>query len=158
MRNRINAAPVLIADDDVDDRNLLMKALKECNFNNEVVFVEDGQQVMDYLLSRNVHSGSGKDALPAFILLDLNMPCKDGRQVLKEIKEHPELKIIPVIVFTTSKASNDITSTYEAGGNCYIIKPSTYNELLDVIRTIDSFWFETAVLPSDKVLARKHAV
>lgn len=137
---------ILIADDDADDRKLIQKAFKECNMENDLCFVEDGQEVMDFLHNTEKRSSKSK-SLPDMILLDLNMPRKDGREALKEIKSDPVLKRVPVIVFTTSKSSDDILSTYESGGNCFITKPASFKELLGVVKQINDFWFKTAQLP-----------
>jgi two-component system, response regulator len=139
---------ILLADDDPDDRQLAQDALSECRLANEIHFVEDGEQLMDYLLRRGQYSSHAKDPLPGLILLDLNMPRKDGREALKEIKAHPELRRIPVVVLTTSKAEEDILRTYDLGVNSYITKPVTFESLVEIIKVLGRYWFEIVELPA----------
>jgi CheY-like chemotaxis protein len=138
---------ILLADDDPDDRQLAQDALSECRLANEIHFVEDGEQLMDYLLRRGQYTAHAKDPLPGLILLDLNMPRKDGREALKEIKAHPELRRIPVVVLTTSKAEEDILRTYDLGVNSYITKPVTFESLVEIIKVLGRYWFEIVELP-----------
>src|SRR5687767_2005551 len=109
--NAGNLITILIADDDPDDRELTRDALQECRLANEVHFVEDGEELMDYLSRRGQHRNLAGSPLPGLILLDLNMPRKDGREALKEIKANPDLRRIPIVVLTTSKAEEDILRT-----------------------------------------------
>lgn len=135
---------ILMADDDDDDFMLTQKALKASKLLNELVRVSDGEELMEYLLKK----GEYKDAVrPGIILLDLNMPRKDGREALKEIKEHEELRDIPVVVFTTSKAEEDIFKSYQLGVNSFITKPVTFNNLLEVMTSLGRYWFEVVELP-----------
>jgi two-component system, response regulator len=138
---------ILLADDDPDDRQLAQDALAECRLANEIHFVEDGEQLMDYLLRRGAYAGRAKEPLPGLILLDLNMPRKDGREALKEIKAHPQLRRIPVVVLTTSKAEEDILRTYDLGVNSYITKPVTFESLVEIIKVLGRYWFEIVELP-----------
>jgi CheY-like chemotaxis protein len=139
---------ILLADDDPDDRQLAQDALSECRLANEIHFVEDGEQLMDYLLRRGQYAAHAKEPLPGLILLDLNMPRKDGREALKEIKAHPELRRIPVVVLTTSKAEEDILRTYDLGVNSYITKPVTFESLVEIIKVLGRYWFEIVELPA----------
>ena len=134
-------ASILIAEDDADDRFLLKTAFAENGYTEAIDFVENGVEVMNYL------QGLEKTAYPSFILLDLNMPKKNGREVLKEIKEHPDLKKIPVIVFTTTKNEMEINRCYELGANSYIVKPSSFELLLKIIDQIRSYWLMTSATP-----------
>ena len=131
-----------MADDDADDRMLTREALVESHLLNGFETVEDGEELMDYLLSRGKYSGAAARPQPGLILLDLNMPRKDGREALKEIKSHPDLRRIPVVVLTTSKADEDIIRTYDLGGNSFISKPVTFDGLVDVLKTLGKYWFE----------------
>jgi two-component system response regulator len=137
---------ILIAEDDADDRFLLETAFKECGFNDELVFVENGVELVQFLSSQNGKSNLTK-RFPGFIMLDLNMPKKDGREVLKEIKEHPLYRKIPIVVFTTTKNENEIARCYELGANSYVVKPVNFEELVKVIREIRSYWFGISELP-----------
>jgi CheY-like chemotaxis protein len=139
--------PILIAEDDADDRYLLQTAFSEIGFPDQIDFVENGIEVFTYL--DNIYTSSNMEvkALPGFILLDLNMPKKDGREVLKELKQHPVFKKIPVIVFTTTKNEIEIKRCYELGANSYVVKPITFDALLKVVENIRSFWFQTASIP-----------
>ena len=116
---------ILYADDDPEDRMLLMDAWKESRVANELHMVEDGEQLMDYLLRRGEFTSLASTPLPGMILLDLNMPRKDGREALREIKSDPALRRVPVIVLTTSKAEEDIYRAYDLGVNSFIVKPVT---------------------------------
>lgn len=123
---------IIIADDDPDDRNLASIAFKELNMMHSVDFVTDGQELIDSLTTKI----NSNHTLPDVILLDLNMPKKDGRVALKEIKSHPELKHLNIVVFSTSSAKEDIDYTMNLGAKNYIIKPSGYIELVAIFRSI----------------------
>ena len=137
---------ILIAEDDADDRFLLQTAFDENGFTDPLEFVENGIELIEYL-SRISQKKILEAQYPGFILLDLNMPKKDGREVLKEIKQHPELKKIPVIIFTTTKNENEIRRCYELGANTYVVKPVSFDALVKVIQEIRSYWFNTASIP-----------
>jgi CheY-like chemotaxis protein len=137
-----------MADDDPDDRMLTRDAMKESMLLNVFETVNDGEDLMDYLLQRGKFSGAAARPRPGLILLDLNMPRKDGREALKEIKAHPDLRLIPVVVMTTSKAEEDILGTYELGVNSFITKPVTFEGLVDVLKIIGKYWFEVVELPN----------
>ena len=137
---------IVMADDDVDDRMLTLKAFKKNKLANEVITLDDGQHLMDYLLGTGEFK-SPPAPLPGLILLDLNMPRKDGREALKEIKEHPKLRKIPVVVLTTSKADEDIVRSYDLGVNSFISKPVSFDELVRLVREIGSYWFGLVKLP-----------
>ena len=141
---------ILIADDDPDDRTLTKEAFEENFLLNDLNFVEDGKELMDYLFQQGKYANATNHSLPELILLDLNMPRKDGREVLKEIKAHAEFRKIPVIILTTSKAEEDIIKTYELGANSFITKPVTFSGLVEVTKNLGKFWFDTVRLPSPK--------
>jgi len=139
---------ILMADDDDEDRTMTKEALREARMANELRFVVDGEDLMDYLHQRGAY-GDGADApRPGIILLDLNMPRKDGREALAEIKSDPDLRQIPVVVLTTSKAEEDILRTYDLGVNSFITKPVTFAGLVDVVQGFSRYWFEIVELPS----------
>ena len=138
----------LMADDDPDDRLLTQRALKEYRLMNGMAFVEDGEELMDYLHHRGKYSDPKSSPRPGVILLDLNMPRKDGREALAEIKSDPELRKIPVVVLTTSKAEEDVIRTYNLGVNAYITKPVTFLQLSEIMRTLAIYWFEIVRLPN----------
>ena len=146
------AITILLADDDPDDRMLAQDAFDESRLGNPFEMVEDGEQLMDYLHSRGKYSGDAARPLPGLILLDLNMPKKDGREALKEIKSCPELRRIPVVVLTTSKAEEDILRTYDLGVNSFVVKPVTFEALVDVLKTFGKYWFEIVELPAKGVV------
>lgn len=137
---------ILMADDDDDDFMLAEKALKASKLLNTLVRVKDGEELIDYLLQKGDYEGK-ETPRPGIILLDLNMPRKDGREALKEIKEHEELRDIPVVVFTTSKAEEDVYRSYQLGVNSFITKPVTFNSLLEVMSSLGRYWFEIVELP-----------
>jgi CheY-like chemotaxis protein len=141
LRQPIN---ILMADDDADDRMLTKEALKESRVLNDLHFVEDGEELMDYLNRRGKHVDAPR---PGLILLDLNMPKKDGREALKEIKADPDLRRIPVVVMTTSKAEEDIFRSYDLGANSFITKPVTFDRLVELMKTLGQYWVEFVELP-----------
>src|SRR5207237_5281886 len=130
------------ADDDPDDRLLTQEAFEESHLLNRLEMVEDGEELMDYLQHRGKYAGAAGKPKPGLILLDLNMPRKDGREALKEIKSSPELRRIPVVVLTTSKAEEDILRTYDLGVNSFIVKPVTFDGMVDVLKTLGKYWLE----------------
>ena len=141
---------ILMADDDSDDRILTKEALEEGRLINDVCFVENGEELLDYLRKQGKWAPPAEAPRPGLILLDLNMPRKDGRTVLKEIKSDPDLRTIPVVVLTTSKADEDIYKSYDLGVNSYIVKPVTFEALVDVLQTLEKYWFEIVELPPEK--------
>lgn len=139
---------ILMADDDDDDFLLTQKALKASKVLNTLVRVSDGEELTDYLMRKGKYENQ-ETLRPGIILLDLNMPRKDGREALKEIKEHKDLRDIPVVVFTTSKAEEDVYRTYQLGVNSFITKPVTFNNLLEVMTSLGRYWFEIVELPKN---------
>jgi len=141
---------ILMADDDEDDRLMTKDALEESRLHNELRFVEDGEELMDYLRRQGEYADAEKAPRPGLILLDLNMPRKDGREALKEIKADPELRRIPIIVLTTSKAEEDILRTYDLGVNSFITKPVSFQGLVEVMKSLALYWLEIVELPLEK--------
>ena len=139
---------ILLADDDADDRVLAQDALKESRLANDLRFVENGEELMDYLMRRGQYADPETSPKPGVILLDLNMPRKDGREALREIKSNPDLRSIPVVVLTTSKAEEDIYRSYDLGVNSFITKPVTFDGLVNVMKTLGKYWFEIVELPA----------
>ncbi|MCI0366113.1 MAG: response regulator [Phycisphaerales bacterium] len=138
---------ILMADDDADDRLLAKDALQECELPGELHFVENGEELLDYLHRRNKFVQLANSPRPGLILLDLNMPRKDGREALREIKSHPELRRIPVVVLTTSQADTDIAQIYDLGANSFISKPVTFDSLVKVMRVLGDYWCDIVELP-----------
>jgi CheY-like chemotaxis protein len=145
--NEASGIVILMADDDDDDYLLTQKALKQSKLLNTLVRVKDGEELLDYLNRRGDFTDTAACPRPGVILLDLNMPRKDGREALKEIKSDPELREIPVVVFTTSKAEEDIYKSYQLGVNSFITKPVTFEGLIKVVQTLGRYWFEIVELP-----------
>jgi CheY-like chemotaxis protein len=145
-----NPKPVvfLMADDDPDDRLLIKEAFEESLLHNAIYFVEDGVELMDYLRGQGSYSDPALSPTPDLILLDLNMPRKDGREALAEIKHDPLLRHIPVVVLTTSKAEEDIMRSYDIGAASYITKPVTFDGLVEAIRGLGQYWVQIVRLPS----------
>ena len=141
---------ILMADDDADDRLLAKDALAECRLANELHFVENGEELLDYLNRRGKYVNLANSPRPGLILLDLNMPKKDGRESLKEIKDDPRLRTIPVVVLTTSSADTDISRIYELGANSFITKPVSFDSLVEVMKILGRYWFEIVELPTRK--------
>jgi two-component system, response regulator len=146
---RTKAITILIAEDDADDRLLTMEALQENRLANDLHFVEDGENLLDYLYQRGKYDPVSAPR-PGLILLDLNMPKMDGREALKVLKKDPELRQIPIVVLTTSKAEEDILRTYDLGVNSFISKPVTFEQLVDVIRKLGDYWFGIVELPEKR--------
>jgi CheY-like chemotaxis protein len=139
---------ILMADDDDEDRDLTREALQDARLANQMRFVVDGQDLMDYLRRQGRYANPKVDApRPGIILLDLNMPRKDGREALAEIKADESLRRIPVVVLTTSKDEEDVLSTYDLGVNSFITKPVTFAGLVEAMRTWTRYWFEVVELP-----------
>ena len=143
-----NEVAILMADDDADDRLMVKDAFADNNIINPIVFVEDGEQLIDYLFRSGKFQDSSH-ALPGMILLDLNMPKIDGREALNKIKSSHQHRHIPVIVFTTSKAQEDMVRMYKSGVNSFIVKPVTYNGLVEVIGVLGKYWLDVVSLPEE---------
>lgn len=135
---------ILIAEDDADDRFLLQAAFEENAFKDHLHFVDNGVEVIDFLQSL-IDKGDEKN-LPRFMLLDLNMPKKDGREVLKELKQHPQLKKIPVVIFSTTNNEQEMRRCYELGANSYITKPNSFENLLKTVAALRSYWTQPSTL------------
>jgi CheY-like chemotaxis protein len=150
MRTEGKMITILLADDDPDDRKLTQDAFTENRLVNVLHCVEDGEELMEYLRRQGRYADQKDAPLPGLILLDLNMPRKDGREALKEIKADPALRRIPVVVLTTSKAEEDILRTYDLGVNSYVTKPVTFKSLVELIKVLGRYWFEVVELPPDE--------
>ncbi len=147
MKHQKNYAPILIADDDDDDYLLARDALLENKLHNKLCRVRNGEEILDFLQNKGVFISSEDAPRPSIIILDLNMPKKDGRKALAEIKECPDLRRIPIVVMTASRAEEDIRRSYDLGANTYIRKPDNYQEMVKVFGILKSYWFETSELP-----------
>ena len=153
MTNQVHPITILMADDDEDDRMFAKDALDEARLSNEMYTVENGEELMDYLHHRGNYDDVKASPRPGLILLDLNMPKKDGREALKEIKDDPELRRIPIVVLTTSKAQEDIYRTYDLGVNSFITKPVSFEGLVEVMKALSKYWFSIVRLPMDEEAA-----
>jgi CheY-like chemotaxis protein len=140
---------ILLADDDEEDRSMTEEALQESRLANDIRVVADGEELIDYLLQRGAFANGRQAPTPGLILLDLNMPKKDGREALAEIKADPQLRHIPVVVLTTSKAEEDIVRSYDLGVNSFITKPVTFDGLVEAMSVFTQYWFEIVALPAD---------
>jgi CheY-like chemotaxis protein len=149
MIRNSNPIRIVVADDDADDRLMIKDAFEESKLGNPVDFVEDGVQLMEYLRREGDYKHLANQPFPGFILLDLNMPRKDGRTALKEIKESAELHRIPIVILTTSKAEEDIIKTYNLGVNSFICKPVSFDKLVDIVKTVGHYWIEIVALPPE---------
>ena len=139
---------ILMADDDADDRILTKDALEESRVLNDLRFVENGEELVDYLYQRGRFSDPESAPRPSLILLDLNMPRKDGREALAEIKADPNLRRIPIVVMTTSQAEEDIFKSYDLGASSFITKPVTFDRLVELMKALGHYWIEFVELPS----------
>lgn len=148
-KKALKPVTILMADDDADDRALTREAFEEAKLANDLRFVEDGQELVDYLNRRGKYSDPASSPIPGLILLDLNMPRKDGREALQEIKADPRFRAIRIVIMTTSKAEADIVRSYKLSAASYITKPVTFEALVDVVRTLGKYWFEIVELPAN---------
>jgi CheY-like chemotaxis protein len=146
MENR-KPIDILLAEDDEDDYLLIAEALEESRLANKVHWVKDGEELLDYLCRRGNYANPEESPRPGIILLDLNMPRKDGREALQEIKSDPALRKIPIIVLTTSKTEEDILRSYDLGVNSFIRKPVQFEDFVEVIKVLGKYWFEIVELP-----------
>ncbi len=151
MNGRQKTVTILMADDDEDDSMLVSDALAESQLSIKPYIVRNGEELMDYLHNRGQYTDKNNAPRPDLILLDLNMPKKDGLEALQDIKKDPQLRQIPVVVLTTSGAAEDIYNTYDLGANSFIIKPFTFADLVEVMKTLGKYWFEIVKLPLEAV-------
>ena len=147
MHLKTKSATILMAEDDPDDRLLISDAFKEVRFSDNLRFVEDGEELLDYLRQKNKYHSLETAPWPGLILLDLNMPRMDGRQALLEIKSDPNFQQIPVVVLSTSKAKEDILECYAIGASSYISKPALFEDLVGIVRNLANYWLEMVELP-----------
>ncbi|MCG6134990.1 MAG: response regulator [Nostoc sp. LLA-1] len=145
---------ILIADDDEDDSMLIREALAESGLPMDLYFVSNGEELLNYLYNRGQFTNKNQAPRPGLILLDLNMPKKNGLEVLQDIKQDPSLRHIPVVVLTTSESKEDIYHTYDLGANSFIVKPVTFASLVEVMKNIGKYWFEIVQLPLEAVGGR----
>jgi CheY-like chemotaxis protein len=145
----MNTKPItiLLAEDDEEDRYLIGEALDEGRVPHRLYVVENGEQLLDYLYRRGKYADLEQWPVPDLILLDLNMPRKDGREVLEEIRFDPELRRTPIVVLTTSSADEDIVRSYDQGVSGFVTKPVTFRELMEVMKSIGTYWGKTSTLP-----------
>jgi two-component system, chemotaxis family, response regulator Rcp1 len=143
---KVRPIQILLVEDSPTDAKLTLAALNLAKVANQVTHVEDGVQAMEFLQRQGKFAQSFR---PDLILLDLNLPRKDGREVLEELKADPKFNTIPVVVLTTSKAEQDILRSYQLHANCYITKPVNFEQFLEVIKSIEHFWLSVVVLPGE---------
>lgn len=148
MNAPANAVRILVAEDDADDRLLIRNAFEASGMPGKLCFVNDGEELLDYLYRRGKYANGGSTDQPGIILLDLNMPKVDGREVLKVIKNDNALKRIPIVVLTTSNAEIDVVRSYDLGVNSFITKPVTFDGLINVVETLGKYWFDVVKLPT----------
>jgi len=141
---------ILMADDDQGDRRLTREAFRQQQIASDLRFVENGEQLIDYLLRQGEFTNPSDSPRPGLILLDLNMPRKNGHEALREIKSHPELCSIPVIILTTSKSEEDILRSYELGAASFITKPVTFDGLAEIVQALDRYWLKVVTLPHER--------
>lgn len=149
MQKESKPITILMADDDADDRLMTKEAFEESRLVNDLRFVEDGVELLDYLKRRGKYEDPASSPRPGLILLDLNMPKKDGREALQEIKSDPALKSIRVVILTTSKAEEDIYRTYDLSASSYITKPVTFAAMAEVVKVLGKYWLEIVALPGE---------
>jgi CheY-like chemotaxis protein len=147
MKPQAKRITILLAEDDADDRLLVKEALAEGRVLNDLRSVEDGEELLAYLRRQGRYADPEESPRPGLVLLDLNMPRKDGREALREIKADPDLKRIPVVVMTTSKAEEDVLRSYDLGANSYVTKPVTFERLVELMKVMGRYWIEFVELP-----------
>jgi two-component system, chemotaxis family, response regulator Rcp1 len=136
---------ILLVEDNPGDVRLTREALREADVSAELTAVRDGEQALAFLRKQGEHAGAPR---PDLVLLDLNLPKKNGLEVLEEIKRDPDLRAMPVIMLTTSSSSRDVTACYDRGVNCYVVKPLDLDDFTGLVQALNRFWFEVARLPS----------
>ncbi|WP_338877167.1 response regulator [Spirosoma sp. SC4-14] len=146
MHRKPTVMTVLIADDDADDRMFLEQAMRQNGYTQAINFVEDGEQLMEYLRQQGRYNEQNAP-WPNLLILDLNMPRKNGFQALSEIKDDPELRRLPVVVMTTSSTDEDVIKTYNLGVNSFVTKPFNFNRLVEMIGALKTYWMDTVKLP-----------
>jgi CheY-like chemotaxis protein len=149
MSNRKNQVTIVIAEDDEDDFILTRDAFAESRLINSLVWVHDGEELLDYLTRHGEYAAPESSPRPALILLDLNMPRMDGREALQRIKSDASLRSIPVVVLTTSRAEEDIVRSYDLGVNSFIQKPVSFSDFTEAIRLLGAYWLEVVALPPE---------
>ncbi len=153
MKKGSKSITILMADDDQDDCLLVKEAFSEKSFENDLRFVADGEDLMDYLYRRGKFAEPDSAPRPGLILLDLNMPRKDGREALKEIKSNRDFRHIPIIILTTSHEQDDIIRSYRVGANSFVTKPVSFEDLLNLVENLGRYWLEIVELPREKANA-----
>jgi CheY-like chemotaxis protein len=151
MSARTRPITIVVADDDTEDCMLIREAFEESRLANDLRFVHDGEELLDYLHRRGQYGHPSEAPRPGLILLDLTMPKLDGREALRQIKADPSLRQIPIVVLTTSGAEEDIFRSYDLGVNSYVTKPVTFESLVHVVRVLGAYWFEIVELPPGRV-------
>ena len=146
MHRKLTSTTILIADDDTDDRLFMERALRQSGYTQAIQFVEDGEELMDYLHRKGRYTDENAP-WPDLLVLDLNMPRKNGFQALREIKEDIKLRRLPVVVMTTSSADEDIVKTYNLGVNSFVTKPFNFNRLVEMVGALKTYWMDTVKLP-----------
>ena len=146
--NRVETAVILLVEDDCDDQALMRRVLGKSRYPVDLQIVSDGQKAMDYLLARDQFAEPGSAPRPDLVLLDLNMPNLNGMQVLEEVRADPDLRLIPVVVLTTSQQEEDVLRSYDLGCNSFVTKPAEMDSLLQMLRTLESYWLDLVTLPS----------
>ena len=149
MNDLYKDGTILMVDDDPDDFFLARDAFRESGLPSDFQLVSDGEELMDYLNRRGKFKGLEDHPMPRLILLDLNMPRKDGREVLVEMKKDPDLRRIPIVVYTTSSAEADIAYSYERGASSYVTKPATFDGLVELMRNLAQYWLKVVILPEN---------
>lgn len=144
---RFHRGTILLVEDNEDDRELALRAMKRTGIGHKIVAVRDGVEAMDYLKRKGIYADT-TEPLPDLVLLDLKMPRMDGLQVLEQIKSDPELRTLPVVMLTSSKQDRDVQRAYNLGVNSYICKPTSFSEFLKLVNNLGNYWFDTVVLPS----------
>ncbi|MBU2553570.1 MAG: response regulator [Bacteroidetes bacterium] len=145
--DEINQVEILIVEDNPSDAEIALRAFKKNKLTNKILVVEDGEEALDYLFCKGQYATNNKVSRPKIILLDLKLPKINGLEVLKEIKSHPETKIIPVIVLTSSKEESDIIESYQLGVNSYIVKPVDFEKFVEAVRDLGFYWLLLNQLP-----------
>ena len=147
MRVSPQQRPIVVADDDPDDRLLVEAALHEAHVRNPIDFVEDGEELLRYLRRQGEYTAHASKPLPALVLVDINMPRMTGLELLREVRSDASLRWVPIVLLTTSNAEHDVRTAYDLGGNAFITKPSSFDALVEAMASLARFWLAVASLP-----------
>ncbi len=149
MTHHARPISIVVAEDDADDRLMIKEAFEQCQLDNELQFVQDGEELVQFLRREGDYAHLSNRPYPGLILLDLNMPKMDGRESLRQLKADPLLCRLPVVILTTSQAEEDVEHSYDCGVNSFITKPGSFDQLVETVAVLGDYWIDTVALPCE---------